>query len=185
MISVLKNWSDFSNFPRSWENSASKRSVNNRGNTRDHSRQTLFDEARWYFVNSWGFLVRYWIDNIFNLRTFHHGERELVWDRIIFRNTEILHGHIIEFFCKKLDLFHRKFPNRAQRPVEFCPMLSPGFSKSVGLRSCRASLLSRSSFLRISTLVSVSLVTVHHVSNLKLAIIIRTNKKSSQSCSAH
>ena len=48
--------------------------------------------------------------------------------------------------------------------------------KSVGRRSCRASSVSRSSFLRVSTLASVSLVVVHHVLNLKLAIVVRKKK---------
>ena len=72
--------------------------------------------------------------------------------------------------------FHNFFS--AASRMCFCPMLSPSFSKSVTVRSCRASSISRSSFLRISTL-------VHQVSKLKLAIIIRTDKKSLQSCSTH
>ena len=55
----------------------------------------------------------------------------------------------------------------------FCPYL---WIKSVGVRSCRASSVSRSSFLRVSTLASVSLVVVNHVLNLKLAIVVRKKK---------
>ena len=55
------------------------------------------------------------------------------------------------------------------------PLLSPNFSKSVGVRSFSASSVSRSSFLRVSTLVSVSFVVVHHVSTLKLAIVYKVN----------
>ena len=40
--------------------------------------------------------------------------------------------------------FHNFFS--ATSRTRFCPMISPNFSKSAGVRSCRASLVSRSSF---------------------------------------
>ena len=85
-------------------------------------------------------------------------------------------GFLFTSFCN--------FFSAASR-THFCPMLSPKFSKFIGVKSCRAFLVSRSSFLRISTLASVSLVAVHHMSKLKLAIIVGTDKKSLQSCSLH
>ena len=51
----------------------------------------------------------------------------------------------------------------------FCPYLQV-------CRNCRASSVSRSLFWRVSTLASISLVVVHHVSNLKLAIVVGEKK---------
>ena len=48
--------------------------------------------------------------------------------------TGILRGHTTEFSCKKLGLFHRRFPNRAQKPVEFICDCSIVFSKTFNIR---------------------------------------------------
>ena len=54
-------------------------------------------------------------------------------DMIIFQNTGILRGHIIEFSCKKLDLFRRRFPNRVIKPIEFICYSLIVFSKAFNI----------------------------------------------------
>ena len=68
----------------------------------------------------------------------------------------------------------RNFFSAASR-TRCCPIVSPNFSNSVGVRSFSASSVSRSSFLRVSTLISVSFVVVHHMSKLELAIVYKEN----------